>query len=582
MSSSLFHNRLFRTFCIIACGFVLYSFVLGAPFKTLDDRASISENQYVSNLKYIPQMFQTSFFNDHFYYRPLVTLSYTLERHFFGLNYFFFNIINLLLHLATAVIVFRLIATLFNDEGLGFWVGFLFAIHPVQAEAVANIAGRSILLCAFFELSAFFSFLIFTRRLQKRFLLVALVCFSLALLSKESSAPLPAILAAYMLILNARQKKPLFKNIQRVVPFFLVLAGYFLLRMSLKISSISFVMDVRDYFCGILTFALSVLTYLRIVFFPVDLRFDRIYPVIYDLISFDVLLTIGSFALLVFFLIRSYKRVKPEVLFIISLIFLRLLPLSQVIPIRSQAGYICVPDHFIYVSSVGFFTLIVLCFRYGACWLGEHKQLSLRLARVIAGAWMAFLALTTIEQNIYAVNEIAMYTRAVSFAPHHVRMNIALGLSYALDKDFPDAEKYFRRALIDEPANQRARLGLGTAVFDQGRYWEGLELYDQVGEPNDFQEILEANKNLAYRILIEKYEGMLANNSAPVEKIYYSLGVVYAKKGDFKKAVDYFQKALKVDPAFTNARFNLCNCYKASGQEANAAACFKILEEKNP
>jgi len=204
--------------------------------------------------------------------------------------------------------------------------------------------------------------------------------------------------------------------------------------------------------------------------------------------------------------------------------------------------------------------------------------LSRYAAYTIAAAWVAFLGLTTIEQNIYATNEIAMYTRAVSFTPRHVRMNIALGLSCALDKDFKSAEKYFRQALVDEPTNERARLGLGTAIFDQGRYWEGLELYDQVKEPNDFKEILEANKNLAYRILIEKYQAMLKGDGSNAQ-IHYSLGVVYAKKGEFEKAISYFQKALSLDPELKNARFNLCNCYKALGQEAHAVQCFEIFNK---
>jgi tetratricopeptide (TPR) repeat protein len=261
-----------------------------------------------------------------------------------------------------------------------------------------------------------------------------------------------------------------------------------------------------------------------------------------------------------------------------ALAFLRFLPLSQIIPIRSQAGYICIPDHFLYVPSVGFLALIVLSFSAVMKILPEKRRIARFLMGALAGGWIIFLSLATITQNIYAANEITMYKRSLLFAPNHVRINIALGLRYVMNKDFKNGEIYFQKAVDTEPFNTRARLGLGTALLDQNRCWEGLTEYDKITDIANFKELMEGNKNLAYRKLIAQYEGMLKEDPTDA-RIYYSLGVVYAKKGDFPKAIGYFKDTLDRDPLNENAQANLCNSYMASGQDGEAKECFLRLEK---
>ncbi|MCX5682014.1 MAG: tetratricopeptide repeat protein [Candidatus Omnitrophica bacterium] len=553
---------------------------MSAPFKMLDDQASITGNRDVQSLQYVPKIFMKSFFGeDHFYYRPLVSVTYALEYRFFGLNYFFFNLVNILFHLATALVVFRWISLLLKSTNIGFWAAFLFAIHPVQVEAVGNIAGRSILLCAFFELSALLFFTLFAQKEKIIYFVLSLSSFVLALLAKESAACFPLIVFAHVMILSRAEKGRFSKAIKLSLPFFIVLGSYLVLRFTLKISNVAFVIDIKDYFCGILTFMRSLGTYARILVFPVDLHFDRITPVIYNVLSPDALITFAAAMGMMILLVKFFRRIRSEVLFLIAFIFLRFLPLSQIIPIRSQAGYICIPDHFLYVPSVGFLTLMILLFGFCVKVGVEKKYVTRFFMNTLAVGWIIFLVLTTIEQNIYATNEVAMYRRSLSLTPTHVRMDIALGLSYALDKNFEGAETYFQKALDYEPANTRARLGLGTALLDQNRCWDGLAEYDKITDAANFKDLMEGNKNLAYRKLIMRYEAMLKNDPANA-RIYYSLGVVYAKKGEFEKAIEYFKDTLKREPGFENAQANLCNSYKALGRDSEAKECFLNLEKK--
>ena len=75
-----------------------YSFMLHAPFRGMDDFTSIVENQDIRDFKNLPRIFTGSFFGDKSYYRPLVSFTYMLEYHAFGLNAFWYNLDNVLLH----------------------------------------------------------------------------------------------------------------------------------------------------------------------------------------------------------------------------------------------------------------------------------------------------------------------------------------------------------------------------------------------------------------------------------------------------------------------------------------------------
>jgi protein O-mannosyl-transferase len=62
-------------------------------------------------------------------------------------------VVNLLLHAAASALVYLLAARWLPGTG-AFAAGLLFAVHPVQVEAVANSVGRAELLATTFTLVA--------------------------------------------------------------------------------------------------------------------------------------------------------------------------------------------------------------------------------------------------------------------------------------------------------------------------------------------------------------------------------------------------------------------------------------------
>lgn len=69
---------------------------------------------------------------------------------------------------------------------------------------------------------------------------------------------------------------------------------------------------------------------------------------------------------------------------------------------------------------------------------------------------------------------------------------------------------------------------------------------------------------------IEKYTQMLVQNpNAP--EIHFNLGNLYAQKEEWKKAIPYYKRSIKLDSKFTNAYRNLAKVYLKIGNEIKAA-----------
>ena len=73
---------------------------------------------------------------------PLTLISYMLDSQIYGLQPWGFHLTNVLLHAATAVILFLILRRTTGNLWASAFVAFLFAIHPLRVEAVAWVGER--------------------------------------------------------------------------------------------------------------------------------------------------------------------------------------------------------------------------------------------------------------------------------------------------------------------------------------------------------------------------------------------------------------------------------------------------------
>src|SRR5213083_494673 len=151
-------------------------------------------------------------------YFPLVYSTFRIEHALWGLNPTGYHWVNLLLHAANALLVWRVLARL-NVPGA--WLAAaIFALHPVQVESVAWITERKNVLMGFFFLLTLLAWTAFVDERTKRpwrFYGLALILYVLALSAKTTACTLPA---ALLLILWLQKKSINWERILQIAPFF--------------------------------------------------------------------------------------------------------------------------------------------------------------------------------------------------------------------------------------------------------------------------------------------------------------------------------------------------------------------------
>ncbi|MDD2582598.1 MAG: glycosyltransferase family 39 protein [Desulfuromonadaceae bacterium] len=143
-------------FCLflIFISLVVYYPTMFAPLNSLDDYLFVEQllNRDTFSLK---SHFAPGGTYD--YYRPLLTLTFELDKYIGGLEESFMHLVNILLHTLNVILVFllaRRFTRFVGREGdlLPFLAAVLFCLHPINTEAVNWIAGRTDLLAATFVL----------------------------------------------------------------------------------------------------------------------------------------------------------------------------------------------------------------------------------------------------------------------------------------------------------------------------------------------------------------------------------------------------------------------------------------------
>ena len=160
-------------------------------------------------------------------YFPLVYTMFRFEHAWWGLNPTGYHVVNILLHIANALLLWGLLARL---RVPGAWLaGAIFALHPVQVESVAWITERKNVLMGLFFLLTIRAWVEFVDEQTKHrwfFYVLALVLYALALFSKTTACTLPA---ALLLILWLQGRRINQRRLLQLVPFVVLALGMGLL-----------------------------------------------------------------------------------------------------------------------------------------------------------------------------------------------------------------------------------------------------------------------------------------------------------------------------------------------------------------
>jgi tetratricopeptide (TPR) repeat protein len=384
--------------------------------------------------------------------RPLLKLSYALNNAA-GFGVVGFHAVNLGIHVANSLMIFALLARLALREGIEqhraraiALIGtVVFALHPVQTEAVTYISGRSTSFAAFFSLASLLAWIGGRDRGRGWLLKFSVALFAAALLVKETSAVVPLAILLWESYNLMPESRPAFR-----APWAHVLVLVLALAVAASSSRYWHLLDTSLRARGI---GVNLLTQADAVFYLLGqlVRIDRLNadPALGIVSAWSAIVAMKAAALLLLlalgvFLLKRHAALSFGILWS----FLWLAPTNSFIPRLDVVN-----DRQLYLAILGPAWI--------AAWLlGSHLSLSRGTLMALTVILALSLGVATHHRNRVYADEIVFWEDVIRKAPANGRAFNNLGYAYALASRKDDAESAFRHALALDPGNVRAAVNL--------------------------------------------------------------------------------------------------------------------------
>jgi protein O-mannosyl-transferase len=514
-------------------------------------------------------------------YFPLVYTMFRFERAWWGLSPTGYHFVNILLHLANALILWSLLARL---RVPGAWLaGAIFALHPVQVESVAWITERKNVLMGLFFLLTIRAWVEFVDKQTKHrwfFYVLALLLYALALFSKTTACTLPA---ALLLILWLQGRRINQRQLVQLVPFVVLALGMGLLtvwweRYHQGTRGPLFAISPPE---RLLIASRAIWFYLGKLFWPSNLTF--IYPrwIVSPthLLEYAWLAALGGLCAVIFFARRYVGRsLEVAALFFVA----TLSPVLGFIMLYTFR-YTFVADHYQYLASIGPIALASV----GITTLAASFKVSRHFIFGAAVCIVAALAVFTWRQSTMYADIEALWRTTIARNPGCWMAHNNLGIVLSQKGEIDEAIAHYRKTLEMSPDFADADYNLGNALLQKGEI-DAAILHCQRAvtiQPNDPEAQVALGNALFQKGLIDEsivhYQKALAIRPYYVTA-HYNLSSAFLKKGEIDKAILHCQAVLSIQPEHADAHTILASAFLQKGEIGNAIEQYKKTLEIAP
>ncbi len=185
---------LFLGILLLAGTAAVYVPVHWHPFFTLDDGGYVTENTHVtSGLSWDTVKWAiTTYYASNWH--PLTWISHAVDCQFFHLSPAGPHDVNVVLHLFNVVLIFWVLWRATGYAGRSLMVAALFALHPLNVEAVAWVAERKTMLSMLFFLLSLGAYRWYACKPRVGRYIVVTLLFVLGLMAKPQAITLPCVL----------------------------------------------------------------------------------------------------------------------------------------------------------------------------------------------------------------------------------------------------------------------------------------------------------------------------------------------------------------------------------------------------
>ena len=585
----------------------IYSNTFHASWQ-FDDEINILKNEPLNLNELSCQNLKKTFFasldGTKTIYRPIACLSFALNYFFGKDNVFGYHVVNLIIHvLAAFFLFFFLYETLNlpllkarygpNSYSIALLATVLWAINPVQIQAVTYIVQRMASMAGLFYIVSMYFYLKGRtsehKILQSLYFLLCFLAAALAFGSKENAAMLPISIFLFDLFFIQGLTR---RNIKRNSIIFLVVLLIPLVLALILVGPSMFSGQglisgywQREFTLGerLLTEPRVILFYISLLLYPMPDRLCILHDISISHSLIDPPTTIVSIFIILGILSLSILKSRqwPFVSYCIIFFFLNHLIESSVFPLELAF------EHRNYIPSMLFFAPVAILLIWALQGLSKKRSMRVIISIFIIlvlvgqghstfvrnviwkteeGLWMdavdKYPKLPRPYHNLakyysdrgYREKAMTLYHKALTLkrGPHYISHHMThynLALEYIHFDQREEAIEHLRKALEIAPGFANAYNNLGVLMMKQGKYDEAFHNF--ISALTYDENNATAHNNLAF-ILLKKGrvdEALGESRKAlalqkDFTRAFYNLGVIYKHKKRFSEAKHYLGLAL--------------------------------------
>lgn len=572
---------------IALVSFAVYSASLANPFFILDDGLLIFENNILREISFENLRIMFSSFDPELYI-PLTIFSYQIDYLIGGYSPFIYHFTNLLLHTANACLVACAAELLLRDHlhgkslrQISLAIGLIFAVHPINTEAIVWASSRKDLLSSFFLLLALTSYLkIGKSSVSKK--ITTYLYFLLALLAKVSVVILPLLL---LLIDFYRGRKFTVKTWIEKIPYF-VLSIIFGIVALLGKQSVESTVSLFER--GLLA-CKSIIFYVIKIIFPINLSvfYPQLEPI--SLIGAEFLISVILIIISSYLLFRFRKKYQYV---IFGMLFFVISLLPSFISVTKGGNILFASNRYAYIASIGVIYVVVKII---------YEMFDRKTFQNICLICIAIFSYLSFTESVLWKNNADVFRKSTEIYPEFYHPYISLGASERLSGNPREAIEAYEKA-IELHSLPNTHAVIGQVYAEQGKFSlaeakikeaislgpKDPELRYALGQVYVLQKKFDLAEEEYMRALElypddeNEYEKLARRISSRRDMVYLRLGVLYGIRGDHEKAIEFQKKAIEENEYLADAYYNLAIGLGKLGKKDEAIFNYEKVLEINP
>jgi tetratricopeptide (TPR) repeat protein len=550
----------------------------------LDDNFLVKDNPYIMKMQSIYSYFtqEDGIMNKRDlgiyhtgFYRPLINITYFLDYKIWGMKAYGFRITNLILHLLTCIILFKMIYYFIRDQRTALWCTILFSIHPVNIESLSCVVARNNILVTLFSLSSFYFYIAGIEKKNHVKTFISIIAFICAVFTKEFGIMILPVFFLYNRFL-AYSRRPISSELLSYMPFIIIALFYFYLR-HIVIGDFLTPFDDAGMLKRIYFVPFIIAWNLKLIFLPYGLhQYNISYPSsfydLYAMLSIILVLVISGFL---------WVRRNDKILVFAGLSFLTVIfPVLSIIPSASTSNAL-VSLRWLYFP-LAFFLL-------GFAWIiKQFVNLEQILIKAILCVIICYFGIYS-----YMLNKYHWHDDETFFTQEVLHFNNTLyagGLAeYLCDQGkLAEAEKYYKVAINKSPNQAYNYINYSALLIRKGKYDDAIFHLNKAKDllmTHYLQGEWHNNMGSALLKLGDTVEALKHLNKAvilaPDEAIFWAnLGGAYGMIGEYKESINALKKGLDISPELLQLRTNLAMSYINIKDYKKAVLTLEKIPEK--